>query len=50
MLYSLCSSHVLVHVFRVQKKTSKKGNIYSTNRTNSAALEFVIADVSNYLQ
>lgn len=40
----------LVHIFRVQKKTSKKGNVYSANSSNAAMLEFVIADLSNYLQ
>lgn len=50
MLYSVYSSHALVHVFRVQKNTSKKGNIYSANKSNGATLEFVIADLSNHLQ
>lgn len=50
MLYLVYSSHVLVCIFRVQEKTSEKGNIYSANRGNTATLEFVIANRSNYLQ
>jgi len=50
MLYSVCSSHVFVHIFRVQKKNSEKGNIYSADRSNAATLEFVSADLSKYLQ